>query len=354
MKQKVGALSVAVLLMTVIGQPSDAARRKIRAHVKTTKQEDRTTPVASVPPPTTAITAPPTIPAAKITAFETTTGKVRIALDPPGRNDLAASVTIDAMGFEEGSRTLQFPVGVNDQTVPASLNPDTQYTFRVRWNGPGATFGPEDVRSVAPFFPQPKYRGPVPVAGEGWSVIFTNDFTPTRRNPCAPIDVFYDTTGQQLDLTATVQSAVAQAAAASGVPMNFVGAGNVRPTTPRLLIINWVVGQTDWLGVARQANEKDARGVTWRTTLSISLAASRGVAQGRWETVILHELGHILGLQHSHNPTSLMFSPSESKGSWPWVTTVFTDGDRRGLYAVNAGSSGGCSPTIDASNLWNG
>ena len=359
-----GLLVVTSTFVLGVAPPtSNAARRNVVSRVRTKKAvvgASSTLPPTTLTPTTLAPATPaPTttiagIPPAKIVAFEATTGKIRLALEPPTRADLAASLTVDAIGFEEGTRTLVFPVGVTDQTVSASLNPDTQYTFRVRWKAPDSTFGLEDTRSVAPFFPQPKYRGPVPVAGQGWSVIFTSDFTPTRRNPCAPIDVFYDTTNQQLDLTSTVQSAVAQASAASGVPMRLVGAGKVRPTTPRVLIIDWVAGQTDWLGVTRQGNEKDARGVFWRTTLSISLAASRGVAQGRWETVILHEIGHVLGLQHSHDPASLMFSPLESKGSWPWVTTVFTEGDRSGLYAVNAGASGGCSPTISPGDLWNG
>ena len=358
-----GLLVVTSTFVLGVAPTSNAARRNVasRAHTKKAAVGARATLPPTTLTPTTLAPATPAstttiagIPPAKIVAFEATTGKIRLALEPPTRADLAASLTVDAIGFEEGTRTLVFPVGVTDQTVSASLNPDTQYTFRVRWKAPDSTFGPEDTRSVAPFFPQPKYRGPVPVAGQGWSVIFTSDFTPTRRNPCAPIDVFYDTTNQQLDLTSTVQSAVAQASAASGVPMKLVGAGKVRPTTPRVLIIDWVAGQTDWLGVTRQGNEKDARGVFWRTTLSISLAASRGVAPGRWETVILHEIGHVLGLQHSHDPASLMFSPLESKGSWPWVTTVFTEGDRRGLYAVNAGASGGCSPTISPGDLWNG
>lgn len=327
---------------TIMASPAGSARRTVKARTKAV-----TTTVATT-------TLPPGVPAAQITVFESSPKSVRVALAPTGRADLSATVTVDAIGFEEGSRTVPFPPGANEITVAAPFNSDTQYTFRAAWVAADGTIGTADTRVVAPYFPQPRFRGPVPVAGPGWSVLFTADFTPTRRNPCAPIDVFYDTTNQQLDLTETIRSAVAQASAASGVPMQLVGAGRVRPTSPRVLIIDWVRGQTEWLGVARQANQADARGVVWRTTLSISLAASRGVARGRWETVVLHELGHVLGLQHSHDPTSLMFSPSESKESWPWVTTVFTEGDRRGLLAVNAGSSGGCTPTIDVADLWNG
>lgn len=349
--RRVGAGLLAVgVAAAIVAPPADSARRT----VKTRPARSSNPATTSTTSTTTAPTTTPGIPAARISTFEATTGAVRIALAPTGRTDLNARVIVDAIGFEEGTRTVPFPSGVTDFSVSATLNPDTKYTFRAAWTTVDGTSGPEDIKVIAPYFPQPRYRGPVPVAGPGWSVLFTTNFTPTRRNPCAPIDVFYDTSNQQLDLTETIRSAVAQAAEASGVPMRLVGAGRVRPTTPRVLIIDWVRGQTEWLGVARQANQTDARGVVWRTTLSISLAASRGVARGRWETVVLHELGHILGLQHSHDPTSLMFSPSESKGSWPWVTTVFTEGDRRGLLAVNAGASGGCSETIESGDLWNG
>ena len=344
-RRLVGAMALA-LATTLVSTPAISARRTVKPRAKRPSTTSTSTALAST---TTSILG---VPAAQITAFEPSPTSVRLALAPTGRPDLTATVTVEAIGFEEGTRKVPFPPGVADLSVPVNFNPDTKYTFRAAWVAADGTAGSEDSKVVPPYFPQPKYRGPVPVAGPGWSVLFTADFVPTRRNPCAPIDVFYDTTNQQLDLTETVRAAVAQASVASGVPMQLVGAGRIRPTTPRVLIVNWVSGQTEWLGVARQANQADARGVVWRTTQSISLAASRGVARGRWETVVLHELGHVLGLQHSHDPTSLMFSPSESKGAWPWVTTVFTEGDRRGLYAVNAGSAGGCSPTIDDADLW--
>ena len=348
----VGLTLLLAVAVVSVSTPATSGRRSVKIRPKRTPTPTTTTPVATTILPTT--TAPRGVPGAKITTFESTSTSAKIGLVPTGRTDLSASITVDAIGFEEGTRTARFPSGVSELNVGVSFNPDTTYTFRAKWVAGDGTMGEEDTRVVAPYFPQPRYRGPVPVAGPGWSVLFTADFTPTRRNPCAPIDVFYDTTNQQLDLTDTIRSALAQASAASGVPMQLVGAGRIRPSTPRVLVIDWVRGQTDWLGVARQANQADARGVVWRTTLSISLAASRGVARGRWETVVLHELGHVLGLQHSHDPTSLMFSPSESRESWPWVTTVFTEGDRRGLFAVNAGASGGCSPTIESGDLWNG
>ena len=341
-------LSLGVVCMST---PADSARRTVKLRPKRAPVTAPTSVATTIAPTTTST---PGVPNAQITTFETSSTSARLALAPIGRTDLAAFVTVEAVGFDEGTRTMVFPAGLSDLAVGVSFNPDTKYTVRVKWLAVDGRTGVEDSRVVAPYFPQPRYRGPVPVAGPGWSVLFTTDFTPTRRNPCAPIDVFYDTTNQQLDVTDTIRSAVAQASDASGVPMQFVGAGRVRPSTPRVLVIDWVRGQTEWLGVARQANQADARGVVWRTTLSISLAASRGVARGRWGTVVLHELGHILGLQHSHDPTSLMFSPAESKESWPWVTTVFTEGDRRGLLAVNAGASGGCSPTIETADLWNG
>ena len=344
----------AVLLGATAGTPVDAARRPVRrrsqraagaaAAVATTS-----TVVDTTLAPTT--TAPAPIPPAHIVSLDVAGGAPRLRLDPPGRADLSAVVRVDALGMEEGTATFTLPPGVLDQAVGRTPDPDAQYTVHVAWKASDGTTGPEDVRVIPPRFAQPHYRGRVPVAGPGWSVLFTDDFVPTRRNPCAPIRVHYDPTNEPLNFLPTLTAALAQAAAASGVEITLVGTGRPRPTDDRVLVVDWTTGSTNYLGVTRQRYVRDPHAVVWRTTASISLAASRRVADGRWQTVILHELGHVLGLAHSHEDTSLMFSPVESGEPWPFVTTVYDEGDRRGLLAMNAGSSGGCSPTIDPTDV---
>ncbi len=349
-----GTSSLVVVLLATTANTSGAARRRVPTKARAAATTSTT---ASVPPTTIAptTTLAQGIPAALITAFETSGGRIRMLLDPPARSDVTAIVDVEALGFEEGTVSVHFPApGATELTVTRSLNIDTQYNVRVRWRAPDGTEGPSDARVIAPTFPQPKYRGPVPVAGDRWTVLFGADFTPSRRNPCAPIEVHYDPTGAPLDLTDTLNRALQQATEASGVPMTLVSVGRQRPNRPRLLVIDWTTTATTWIGVTRQGFATDARGVIWRTNMSVSLSTRSRLAVGRWETIVLHELGHVLGLQHSHDNTSLMFSPGESNGPWPWVTTFFTDGDKRGLHAVNDKASGGCSPTIDRADLWNG
>jgi hypothetical protein len=345
----------ALLVLLLAAETSGAAARR-RVPTKTRAGRTTTTTVTAVPTteaPTT--TAAPGVPAARITTFETSDGKIRMVLEAPTRVDVTAVVDVEALGFEEGNVSVPFPApGATELTVTRSLNIDTQYNVRVRWRAPDGTEGTADTRVVAPVFPQPKYRGPVPVAGDRWTVLFGNNFTPTRRNPCAPIEVHYDPTNAPLDLTETIRRALQQASDASGIPMTLISVGRQRPNRPRLLVIDWTTTVTTWIGVTRQSYESDARGVIWRTNMSVSLSTRSRLATGRWETIVLHELGHVLGLQHSHDNTSLMFSPGESNGPWPWVTTFFTDGDTRGLHAVNDKASGGCSPTIERADLWNG
>ena len=314
-----------------------------------------TTAVASTSTSTTMTpTTTPAVPPAVITEFDTANGRIHIAVATVSRSDLHVQVTVQAIGIEEGTTTVALPVGVVDQSVVRALDPDSRYTFRVGWSDPSGLHGPEDTRIVEPVYPQPYYRGPTPVGGPGWSVLFTNEFVPTRRNPCAPIQVHYDPTNAPLDLLPTIRAALVQASTDSGVEMTVVSTGKTRPADPRTLEIDWVSGTTNYLGLTRQTYLRDARGVVWRTSMGISLAASRRVATGRWQTVLLHEFGHVLGLQHSHDDTSMMYSPVESGANWPFLTIAFNEGDALGLHAMNAAITGGCSATIVPSDLWNG
>ena len=335
------------------------ASSSVTAHAarRTVRRRPRTSTLAAAPLDTTTTVLPPTsttpapVPQAHIAALDVAGGAPKLRLDAPGRTDLVAVVRLQALGMEEGAATFTLPPGVLEQSIGRAPDPDAQYTVRVAWQAPDGTTGPEDVRVIPPHFPQPHYRGRPPVAGPGWSVLFTDDFVPTRRNPCAPIRVHYDPTNAPFDFLPTLTAALAQAADASGVEITIVGTGRPRPTDDRVVVIDWVTGTTNYLGVTRQRYARDPHGVVWRTTASISLAASRRVAEGRWQTVILHELGHVLGLAHSHEDTSLMFSPVESGEPWPFVTTTYDEGDRRGLRAMNAGDSGGCSATIDPADV---
>lgn len=275
---------------------------------------------------------------------------------PPEGLSLVAHVRVAAIGVEEGATSFDVPLkdAIAGAARPFSPDPDSRYTIRISWKSTEGAEGPADERVIESTFPQPFYRGPVPVGGPGWTAMLNSEFKPVRRNPCAPLRVHYDPRNAPLDFTATLETALRQVAEASGVETTLVSVGPT-PADPSLLVINWVSGTTNYLGVARQSFKTDARGVVWLVRPSISLAARRSVAAGRWQTVVLHELGHVMGLQHSHDPTSLMFSPVESGEPWPFVTTHYNQGDKDGLFAVGAKArGGGCAPTVLPEHLWSG
>ena len=204
----IGALS----LGAAPPQLASAATRRTKARPAVSP----TTALASTSTSTTMTTTTlPPVPPAVITTFDTANGRIHIGVGAVSRSDLHLEVTVQAIGMEEGTTTVALPVGVVDQSVVRTLDPDSRYTFRVGWSDSSELHGPEDTRIVEPVYPQPHYRGPAPVGGPGWSVLFTNEFVPTRRNPCAPIHVHYDPTNAPLDLLPTIRAALVQASADS-------------------------------------------------------------------------------------------------------------------------------------------
>ncbi len=338
------------------GAASGAKATKPTTNPSPAAAPSTTTAVPTTAVPTTTVLLPPP---ARIGAFDRAGNNIFIRLEAPVALDgltLVAHVQVVAIGVEEGTTAFYVPMkdalaGVSKSFSP---DPDSKYTIRISWKTLEGTQGASDERVIESTFPQPFYRGPVSIAGPGWTALLTSDFIPARRNPCAPLRVHYDPRNAPLDFTSTLETALRQVSEASGVEATLMSAGPTPPDT-NMLVINWVTGPTNYLGVTRQSFKTDARGVVWLVRPTISLAARRSVVDGRWQTVILHELGHVMGLQHSHNPTSLMFSPVESGETWPFLTTEFNQGDKDGLFAVGAKArGGGCAPTVLPEHLWPG
>ena len=160
---------------------------------------------------------------------------------------------------------------------------------------------------------------------------------PVRWNPCASVPYWVNTTGSPLPLTA-LQGDVAVLAAGTGLTFAYQGSSTQSVPTwsgPGLLI-----------GFATAATEPafshGAIGVTYTTysghrilTAGVDLKQDWVANTPQWHALLLHELGHAVGLDHVSDVTQLMN---------PFVTstTTYAAGDSEGLRLV--GRTQGCIP----------
>lgn len=337
-----------------------------------------TTPLPAIAPSVvgatpTAAPVPSAIPAPVIAGIDITDKTATLRLEPAAPN-LYAHIRFSGAGFERFATEILGTAGQTTFSLGRAPDPNTQYTMRISWDsGPaptaeelsapkkpiGATAlptprsptsGPETLKVLPPRFPQPVNRSPGLVAGQGWTSLLTSSLETTRRNPCIPWKIIYDDRNAPLDFQDRLKSSIAQVADATGVPIEYGGIERVDTVTdPQKLRVAWDTSATATLGLARQSYVRDGSGTVWRTTGTITMAARRrGITPDRWHAVVLHELGHIFGLDHTNQQTSVMYSPVESGENWPYSALFFTETDRAGLFAMNGKETGGsCTTTLE-------
>jgi Matrixin len=334
-------------------------------------------PATSAPASTATTTVKPVsanaspIPTPVIAGIDVTDKTTTLRLEPASPL-LYAHVRFSGAGFERFATEILGTAGQTTFSLGRAPDPNTQYTLRISWDsGPAptaeelvtakpaiggaalptprsATAGPETVKVLAPRFPQPLNRSPGLVAGQGWTSLLTSSLETTRRNPCVAWKIVYDDRNAPLDFQERLKSSIAQVAEATGVPIEYGGIERVDTVSdPQKLRVAWDTSATATLGLARQSYVRDGGGTVWRTTGTITMAAKRkGITADRWHAVVLHELGHIFGLDHTNQPTSVMYSPVESGENWPYSALFFTETDRAGLFAMNGKETGGSCLTV--------
>lgn len=185
------------------------------------------------------------------------------------------------------------------------------------------------------------------------------DGRPVRWNPCAPIRWTANVSGGPAGGLAVLQQAVSRIAAVTGTTWHFVGTSATVPTTAYLpgqaqvvyppVLLGWTDGASSdllagqasqVLGMARTAwfGSQSADGTRRAATRTAVVALDRTErlalrGPNSWHAVALHELGHVMGLDHSEGPGQLMSS------TLPAVAD-FQPGDRVGLVAL--GRQAGC------------
>ena len=176
---------------------------------------------------------------------------------------------------------------------------------------------------------------------------------PVGYDPCRPIHYVVNTAGQPAGAATLVQDAARQVSAASGLNLVDDGTSQDRPTAgdqgsrPRRsgepALIAWassseypridgdIEGEGGSVSLASNGPES-ARFVTGqvvlnRDGLAVILAGRDGYVRAR--AIVMHELGHLVGLDHVNNDGELMA---------PHYTglTGFGPGDREGLARLRA------------------
>ncbi len=202
-----------------------------------------------------------------------------------------------------------------------------------------------------------------PAGDGGFAFLSSSEGAPTRWDPCRPIHyVIHDSPGTPAGGDEAIFAAVAEASKASGIAFVYDGKTDEAANEDRLpfqlprygdrwapVLIAWsdstqlpaLAGTV--LGVSqprpyRAAAGDDAVYVSGTIGLDTPDLTSLDPQGSRFtdQSVVEHELGHLLGLDHVQDPTQLMYPTSEG-------VLAYQAGDRRGLAALGAGS---CHPEL--------
>lgn len=181
--------------------------------------------------------------------------------------------------------------------------------------------------------------------------------TPVRYDPCTPLHYVINPANAPAGGIEDVQAAIALTQEATGIQFAYDGATDEPLAQGRELVqegrygrrwapllIGWIpfesaIFHLDDVGVAGSAIERNADDRLVYVTGSIILNGAdqldNGFRPGKtWGKVVLHELGHILGLDHVQDPAQVMHASLVSSPA------VWGSGDLAGLSQL--GRLAGC------------
>jgi hypothetical protein len=187
---------------------------------------------------------------------------------------------------------------------------------------------------------------------------------PVRWNPCEPIQYEVNLEGAPSDALDEIRLATSRVTDATGIAFTFDGtthrtlrqtahdyffSDGVSGTYDPVLIV-WIrhdemihlTNEQDVLAFAHPELGESTRSDQWVSGWVVVDQGGRFEDGGRYslELVLMHELGHIVGLAHVKDPEELMFSGQHAPDSRPFQTFDWGPGDLEGLEKV--GIDQGC------------
>jgi len=172
---------------------------------------------------------------------------------------------------------------------------------------------------------------------------------PVGWDPCEPIRFQVNPTNEPAGGRQLIERALARASAATGLTFEDDGSTDKRPFTAqfvpigtdRPVIIGWATAAEfpdlagDIAGLGGGAAEEGVLGRRYYVTGGVALdtdvftAAEVANRQQTLEAIVLHEIAHVVGLNHVNEPTELMAATNSGQ-------IDFGPGDREGLARLGS------------------